>query len=307
MHLIIQHIYMLYPRGNSRVNPGLQSRLGIGSYAYRYAIGVDGFSPPRPIGVMDFIRAARALGASGVQLCENLSYEKASLVELEPIGDFCKREGMFIELGMRGLTDESLLQHIALAETLGAKLIRLVLGRPSNHSCERSDELVEHGIGVLRGAIARLEKANIYVGIENHFDLRTERIMHVVEAVASDRIGFVFDTTNGIGFVERPEETLEMLLPRLLSLHIKDYTMVKVEAGYEMRGCVLGEGWLDYQWILNKVLTARPESSLILELTVRRKDGQTPAEAVRVEADMISQSFQALQHAVETMPEECGQ
>ena len=292
---------MLYPDDSASVNRGSRRRLGIGSFAFRYAAGVASFPVSNPMTPLEFAKAAHAAGAMGVQLCENLGYADRRPECLQSVVSYCERNEMFIELGMRDLTDENLTSHISLAKHTGAELIRVVLGCPSDSPEESADELESRSIDVLRAAVPSLEDHGLRVGIENHFDLRTSRLVRIVDRVASDSVGFVFDTTNGIGFIERPEETLELLLPRLLSMHIKDYKMVKVEAGYELRGCVLGEGWLDYRCLLEKVLSERPGSSIILELTVRRTQDKSPRAVLGSEADMIRRSFNKLVEVVETI------
>ncbi len=274
-------------------------RVGIGSYAFRYAVGIDGFTPPTPMSTLDFVKAAYSLGAGGVQLCENLSYCDLPESSLMAVKRFCDENEMFIEIGMRDCRPENLETHLSIARLMGSDLIRLVLGAPSNTPEPDGDELEWRSIRVLKDLVPVLESEGVRIAVENHFDLRTERLVRIIEQVDSDAVGFVLDTTNGIGFVEKPEQTLEALLPRLLSVHLKDYTMEKVEAGYVMRGCALGEGWLDYQGILERVLSVRPDASIILELTARRKDSQSSQETIRREAELIRTSFEVMTQTVD--------
>jgi 3-oxoisoapionate decarboxylase len=298
---------MLYPNDDRLVNRGSRYRLGVGSFAYRYAVGVEGFPVSEPMKPLDFVQAANAIGAAGVQLCENLSYADCSQESLASVASYCERNGMYIELGMRDLTDENLERHICIAKDVGAKLIRVVLGRRSDRPERNTEELESRSVDVLRSAIPALKEHGLQVGIENHFDLRTNRLVRIVDKVDSDHVGFVFDTTNGIGFIERPDETLSSFLPRLLSVHIKDYRIFKVEAGYELRGCVLGEGWLDYRGMLEQVLSERPDSSIILELTVRRSADQKPEDVLYRESEMIDESFRELSKVVASIErKECA-
>lgn len=293
---------MLHPADS--VKEKKRYRLGVGSYAYRYAIGVEGFKPAHPMNALEFAQSAHALGASGIQLCENLPYAHELPSNLDQLRDFCGQNGLFIELGLKGISDRHLQRHIEIAEILGAKLIRVVLGGTGNDPGQEEDELERTAVEVLRRALPVLHQKGIYVGIENHFDLRTARLVGIAEELDDDHIGFVFDTTNGIGLIERPEDTLELLISRLLSIHIKDYRMAKVEAGYEMQGCELGKGWLDYREMLGKVLSAKPDSSIILELTVRRGAGDTPDVAARREADIVKNSFTELLRVVDEIDSE---
>ena len=90
-------------------------RLGLGSFAYRYAIGCEGFRPLQPMTTLDFLIAAHQMGFEGVQLCENLNYAKLSREELLKVKEKAAELNLFLELGMRDLTLENILFHLDLA------------------------------------------------------------------------------------------------------------------------------------------------------------------------------------------------
>ena len=90
-----------------------------------------------------------------------------------------------------------------------------------------------------------------------------------------------------------------MLMPHLLSVHLKDYVIAKVEAGYLMKGCALGEGCMPIETILRKVLAERPEASIIMEMTIRRDLSMEPAQVVSWEQDQVTRSAQFLHRMVD--------
>lgn len=47
-------------------------KLGVGSYAYAWAIGVPGHQPARPLDAFGFLERAAGLGVRLVQICDNL-------------------------------------------------------------------------------------------------------------------------------------------------------------------------------------------------------------------------------------------
>ena len=100
----------------TKQNPAAQ--IGIGSYAYRYAIGFKNFTPPNPMTVFDFLDEAHRLGLDGVQLCENLSYSNFTAKEFREIKSLAHELGLFIELGMRDLSKENLYKHLEIADIL---------------------------------------------------------------------------------------------------------------------------------------------------------------------------------------------
>ena len=105
--------------------------IGIGSFAYRYAIGFQDFRPPNPMTIFDFLTETHRLGLDGVQFCENLSYSNFTATEFHAIKTLADELGLFIELGMRDLSKEHLYTHLEIADALSSRLLRVVLGENS--------------------------------------------------------------------------------------------------------------------------------------------------------------------------------
>ena len=272
---------------------------GISSYAYRYHIGTEEFTPDPPMSVHGFLREAARLGFGGVLLCENLSFAKLDRDGLLEVRAEALRLGLCIEIGMRTLSEENLDMHLHMAGILSSRFLRIVLG-PGGTVPEASlEKLSQTSIAILKKALPNLEKDGVTIGIENHFDLPTSWLAHIVDEVGSPRVGMVFDTTNGLGFMEKPEETLETIGKRLLSVHIKDFLFQKAEAGYLMSGTVLGEGLLDLDGLLRRILQLNPLASLILEMTMRRPGAMEERQILQWETEAVEKSARRLQQALD--------
>lgn len=99
------------------------------------------------------------------------------------------------------------MRHVELAGMFDAEMIRIAVGAENEGYDTDCGHLAETFRHVLRGCDDKLT-----FGIENHFDITTEEIVKVVELVDDRRLGTVFDTTNAIHLLERPEETLAKML-----------------------------------------------------------------------------------------------
>jgi sugar phosphate isomerase/epimerase len=271
------------------------ARVGLGSFAYRYAIGFGDVQPPHPMSVLDFVDAAHRLGFEGVQLCENLDYASLGKAELLAVKERADELGLFIEVGMRDATVANLKHHLEIAELLSARLLRVVLGQNRPFPEEAPEKLVMESIENLRAVLPIAKRIGVSIGIENHFDLPSADLVRIVRALNDPGVGMILDTTNGLGFMERPEETLEALKPYLLSLHLKDYVISKVEAGYFVTGATLGAGRLNTAAVLGQAIAANPNLSLIIELTIRRQEKQALQETLRSEEQAIKDSLEYLQ------------
>jgi 3-oxoisoapionate decarboxylase len=247
----------------------VQRRVGIGSFAYRYAIGFRVFDPGKPMLIADFLETAARDGWEGVQLCENLGYADLSDADLAVAAAQADRLQLFVELGFNGLTGKNLGRHLDLAEMFRSDLVRVVVGETG----------VEETLRILRSALPRLRSRGITLGLENHFDLTMDKLLGMVRHLGDERVGIIFDTTNGLGFLENPQENVVKAQPYLVSMHIKDYTIRKVEAGYFVTGAVLGKGMLEVPAVLRCAAGAPNLRSIILEMTVKR-DETAPIDAV---------------------------
>lgn len=278
--------------------------IGIGSFAYRYAIGFQDCTPPNPMTVFDFLTAAHRLGLKRVQLCENLAYASFSHKQFQAIRTLAEQLGISIELGMRDITKDNLEKHLEIADLLSSHFLRVVLGKNGLYKEKQPETLTQQAIEVFHDAIPTLKSLDVTIGIENHFDVTTEYLVNVVEEVNDRHAGLIFDTTNCLGFIRTPEETLKMLGPHLVSVHLKDYFAHKVEAGYLIRGTVLGEGWLDLEGILRSVLAYNPKASLILEMTIRCEPEQRIDDIILWEKQAIEQSVSNLHSMLQRIKRE---
>ena len=155
----------------------MRPRLGIGSFAYRYAIGFRGFDPGKPMSLAGFLETAAHDGWEGVQLCENLGYADLSDADLAAAAAQAKRLQLAVEIGLNGLTGQNLGRHLEVAEIFGSDLIRVVVGETG----------VGESLKILRSALPRLRSQGIRLGLENHFDLTMNQLVDgVFKIKASD-------------------------------------------------------------------------------------------------------------------------
>lgn len=265
-------------------------KAGLGSFAFRYAIGFDGFTPPRPMGSIEILEEAHRLGFGGVQLCENLKYTALGKEELNRVKEKADHLGLFIELGMNSISIENLMKHLDIAKVLSSKFLRIVLGSNGPTPEVSQDDLKAKAVDAIRRVLPWYREQGIAIGIENHFDLPAGKLVEIVEEINDPGVGLILDTTNGLGFVEKPEETLQLFKGHIVSVHLKDYIIKKTEAGYMMTGMTLGEGRLDARYILDEVVKENPNLSVIMEMTTRRQDNQSVEQVIVWEREVVKNS-----------------
>jgi 3-oxoisoapionate decarboxylase len=227
-------------------------RLGISSFAYRYAVSGN----PPAIDPPGILSRASSLGLDVVQFCDNVPLHLLSSAALSSLVAMANDLGVDLEVGTRGLDDEVLQQYIDVAVATGSRALRLV---PDTHDEARIASALE-------GLLPHLHDAELTLAIENHADVPSERLVAIVERLGDPALGFCLDTANSIALLERPAETVRLLAPRVLQVHMKDYVMEPVPIGYRLTGRVLGEGNLDVAEVIHTCRRAGRDPDYYVEM-----------------------------------------
>ena len=236
-------------------------RLGIGSYAYRWAIGMGTHRPERTMSPADIVRRAVRHGVDLVQIADNLPLHRADTATLADLEQTAAELGVALELGCSGLRVEPITVYLDIAERLGASLVRIA---PDETDASRtSDEVVRE----LDSLLPALERRGITLAMENHFLLPSSKLRGIVERLDSARIGICLDVANSIAVREWPAETIALLAPFAVNLHLKDYRIALDPdgVGLAMVGTPLGTGLTDIDAVVSAVGGSQRDISVILE------------------------------------------
>ena len=268
-----------------------ETQTGIGSYAFRYSIGFGGFRPPVPMDAYRFLDEAATLGLRRCLVCENLPLPLHSDADLRRIKKYADERKITVEIGFRNLTEENLSLHLAAADIFESPFLRVVLNENGGpRETALNEEVLASSAALLRKRLPDLKSRNITLGVENYFDHDNAGLVRLIEAVDSPSVRLVFDTNNCFGFLKTPEKAFEEVAPYTSSIHLKDYRILKVEAGYFITGTVLGEGWLDASGFVKSALLHNPNMIFVIEMAVKRKEGASPEDVVLAEKDQIARS-----------------
>lgn len=237
-------------------------KLGIGSYAYVWAVGVPGWPAARPLTVDDLLDKAARLGTPVLQIADNLPLDALSDTELRRFACRARGCGVVIEAGTRGIRPEMLLPYLRIAAELGSPILRTLIDSPSHAPGE--DEVV----AALRRLAPELKAAGVTLAIENHDRFKAVALRRMVERAESEWIGVCLDTANSLGCGEGIEHVLATLAPLVVNLHIKDFTARRLphNKGFVIEGCPAGRGLVDIPALLAALGAAGRDVNAILEL-----------------------------------------
>jgi len=259
--------------------------IGAGSYLFRYAIGTAACRPEHPLLPVELVERAADYGFELVQFADNMPLDDLRPEELDAIRQSAERRNMAIEVGTAGAETERLLLYLAIAERLGAHLVRL-----APHSPDVSPD-AEELYQVLTEALPSYRRAGVAIAVENHFTLASELLASVIRRVNDPLVGVCLDTANSIAQQEWPLQTVRLLGEHAVNLHLKDY---KVTArpdgiGVTIGGAPLGQGDQDIKGILDALKGKR--MNMILEQWMPIAD--TPEETLKQEEAWIRASLAA--------------
>ncbi|MDX3925975.1 MAG: TIM barrel protein [Shinella sp.] len=267
-------------------------KIGLGSYAFRWSIGIKDLQPERPMTAMDVLEIAHGHGLSVVQYADNLPLDRLTPREHLALKQRADSYGMALELGTQSFNAEELARYIPIGERIGSKILRVAL--------DAEDALipVRELAAQIRELLPDGKKAGLRFAIENHFNYPSPRMVELLDAVADDALGVCLDVANSICAGEWPMTTVKMLAPYAINLHLKDYQITPdpYGVGFRIHGTPLGEGRADIEKILACLSHCPDDMSVILEHWLPQMDNMKAT--CRLEHEWLERTVAAAKRLV---------
>lgn len=236
-------------------------QIGAGSYLFRYAVGTDKVRPPHPLGPVELVERAAALGFDLVQFADNLPLHPYGEQVWNQTRETARKYGLTLEVGTAGTKPERMRQYLKIAKCLDAKLLRITPHASDTHPTR------EEAADAIREVLPAFREAGVAIAIENHFTMASEDLLWLVREIDDETVGICLDTANSIVQQEWPMETVRLLGDYAISLHMKDYKMSAHPdgVGVLIEGAPLGEGDQQIQAILDELQQRGKRLPLVLE------------------------------------------
>lgn len=236
-------------------------KLGISSFTYGWAVGIEGYTPAEPMGFLELIERTHDFGLSLLQVGDNLPLDQLTDSELQEGKQALKQYGIELELGIRGLRDSRIRKYLELCRLFSSRLLRVVIDEAGYEPAE------EEIIRILKRWDPELRSEGITVGIENHERLKAVQLASIIRQVGSPFVGICLDTANSLGALEGLDTVADTLIPYTVNLHAKDVSIrrLKSQLGFEITGTVSGEGMLNMVDLIRRVSENGRDVNCILE------------------------------------------
>ena len=237
--------------------------LGIGTYAFAWAIGVPGFdTPEKPMDALAFVNRCAELGVNLVQIADNIPLHTMTDSDLHQLEKQVNSSGMAVEVGTRGIAPDHLRHYLKLAQRFRSPILRVVVDTTDHHP--DVPEIIE----TLRTMMPEFEAANITLAIENHDRFKAATLAKIMQALDSACVGICLDTVNSFGALEGPDVVIDTLGSYVVNLHVKDFTIARLShnMGFELTGTPAGAGMIDLPSVMQRLQNFGREFNAILEL-----------------------------------------
>jgi 3-oxoisoapionate decarboxylase len=267
-------------------------KLGIGTYTYAWSIGAPNYQPEKPLGALDLLDLATALGVGIVQYGPNLALDQLPETEQRLVIDCAKKRGIALEIGTRGTDPAYLATQVELAREVASPTLRWSVddGASASVSIDEVEECIRQLMPGLAGAGVRLalENSRIHSGA----------MAEMLRKLDSPWVGVTLDTVNSLAVPEGSASVIANLTPYIASLHIKDFQVNRMphRMGFIVEGRPAGGGQLDVPALIATLRAAGVEANAILELWPPEQDNL--AKTVALERRWAEESISYLRRYI---------
>jgi sugar phosphate isomerase/epimerase len=260
-------------------------RIGLSSYAFFWQLS-DQVS--EPLSIHDALRKAADLGVDLFQISDYAPMEDMDDADLTAVRATADELGITLELGTKGIQPGHLRKFLHIAGILGSDLLRTMFNVPG-HAPTTAE-----AVSIFTEVLPEFEAAGVRIAIETYEQVPTERILDVVKTVNNPYLGICSDPANTVAALEMPLQVIDAVEPYVLNMHIKDFAFSRKQGwvGFTYSGAPLGEGLLDYDYMVQKIQPKQRNINQIIEHWLPWQD--TEAETIRLENQWTEQSLNFL-------------
>ncbi len=238
-------------------------RIGVGSWTFPWAIGTVKDHLPTPLmTAVQLVKKASEIGAGTVQFLDNLPLHDFTDRELQDVRTAAREHGLEVQLGTRGVTPAHLSRYLAVATSLGCRLVRTMGGW---HGAPAPTAELERD---LREILPGYAAAGVSLALENYEAYSTQELGALVRKIGHPNLGICLDLTNSFGALESADSILDHLAELTINIHLKEFVVERLPhlMGFAFVGRPVGQGKLPLEAIFSRVAHFGREPDVIVEL-----------------------------------------
>ncbi|WP_084811112.1 sugar phosphate isomerase/epimerase [Ensifer sp. BR816] len=250
-------------------------------FAHAYAFHLNmRFGGMTPLHLAEFASARRLSGLK-------IHVEDGEQASLNRMPDDALRafaaavDGLGLELHVETSTTE-------VAGLSDAARIALATGATSLRCYPRYEGRISQIVDSTIADLRRLKEfdphGRLRYTLEQHEDLKSEELIHILEAVANPRLSLLFDFGNMINAFELPMPALRAQAPHITEVHVKDCLVQPDRGGWAHLACLSGQGDLPMHAMFVELLLLGTDRPQVLAFGLEEEEGYF-APALRFPSD----------------------
>jgi sugar phosphate isomerase/epimerase len=233
-------------------------RIGLSTYAFFWQWHS---TSRRPLDLFGMIDKTADWGVGLLQICDYPLLETLDAAGLAELKRHADSRDVGLELGTRGVSPDHLGRFLQIAEALDVTLVRSMFNTADHRPT------AQEASGLLAESLPAYEAAGVVIALETYEQVPTATIVQVVADAGSPALGICLDPANSVAALEHPRATIDATAPYVRNLHVKDFSVTRKDGwvGFTLAGCPLGEGLLDYHYMIDTVRPHERGVSSIIE------------------------------------------
>jgi 3-oxoisoapionate decarboxylase len=250
------------------------SNISLSAYAFGYGCGFIKDNRESAAGVQNItleklsqIAIANKLG--GVEVPIDKYFKDRNIEDLESYITKLKELDLKLIVAFENFENLYFAKIAALLNKNGNRFVRVKIS--NFYGGNRYKEAIyERDLNLFRNEVSKsigdLDKYNIKLLVENHQDVTLKDIFDLIEEFGPERIGVNWDTGNSFPTGETVSSFLNKSIHLIGNVHLKDYRVQSSSNGYIMHRCGLGQGIVDFQYLIRELINVNPEMPFTIEL-----------------------------------------
>lgn len=239
-------------------------------FAHAYAFHLNmRFGGMTPLHLAEFAHAQRLSGLKiHVEDGEQASLAGMSDDALRAYGEAMESFGLELHVETSKTEAAGLSDAVRIALAAGATSLRCY-PRYEGHI----SQIIDWTIADLRRLNEFDPQGRLRFTLEQHEDLKSNELIHILQAVANPRLSLLFDFGNMINAYELPLPALAAQAPHITEVHVKDCLIQSDRGGGAHLACLTGEGHLPMQAMLVELLLLGEDRPQVLAFGLEEEEG----------------------------------
>ena len=267
--------------------------LGLSTYTFPWNIQLSGRLGSHRFSFREMLELTAENGIRYFQFGDNYPLHLLTNKELDELKKTASAKNISLQAGTRGLHMDNISRYLLIAKELETGFLRVVTDDGDFHPPE--DEVML----TIRQLLPILKETGIVLAIENHDRFKAKTLVRIIEHTDPEYVAVCLDTANSLGAGEGINEILPLLLPYTVNLHIKDFTISRVDhkMGFLVSGAAAGEGMLDIPHLIRECGKYERCTPASLELWISEE--ASPEDTIEKELNWMRRSITFLNNHIQ--------